>query len=314
MAIRFEMKVFGLLRRFFTGLGYKLLALLIAFLIWAGLLTGRTTYRDVEATVDLGGVGGGMVVSGDVPETIPIRVRGKGIEVIRMQDEDFNVSLRLDNFGPGRHVYTVSKSDIVYRGSRNIEIDGVLGTDAFEIEIQKRIAKSVPVRVQFEGRPRIGYYLGFSTVTPAKTTFFGPEPVMNSLDYVTVTIDVTGAKNPIKAIRTVEPPLPGVTVIGAREVEVRVNVEEGVAGVYRNVSVEVRDGGKVVPGKTDPPRVTVLLEGAKERLEKIKEPEVFIDIGGSGVEEGEYPVDISVDRYVSLMEIKPGYVDYIPVE
>ena len=77
MVARFEMRAFGFLRRFFAGLGYKLLALLIAFLIWAGLLTGRTTYRDVEAAVDLGGVRGGMVESGDVPENDPIRGRSK---------------------------------------------------------------------------------------------------------------------------------------------------------------------------------------------------------------------------------------------
>jgi YbbR domain-containing protein len=314
MAVRFEMKAFGVLRRFFAGLGYKLLALLIAFLIWAGLLTGRTTYKDIEAPVDLGGVGTGMVVSGDIPESIPIRISGKGIEVIRVKEEDFAVNLRLDNFGPGKHVYTVSKDDVLYRGDRNVEVDGILGANEFEIEIQKRIAKSVPVRVQFEGRTRVGYYLGLPTVTPAETTFFGPETVINGLDYVTVTVDVTGIKNPIAAVRPVEPPLPGVTVIGAKEVEVRVNVEEGVMETYNNVPVEVHDGGKVVPGKTDPARVTVSLEGAKDRLDKIKTPEAFIDVSGSAGEEGEYPVDVSVDKRVSLLDVKPAYVRYMTSE
>lgn len=314
MVARFEMRAFGFLRRFFAGLGYKLLALLIAFLIWAGLLTGRTTYRDVEAAVDLGGVGGGMVVSGDVPETVAIRVRGKGIEIVRVKDEDFTVSLRLDNYGPGKHVYVVSEHDIIYRGARDVEVDRVLGADEFEIEIQKRVAKSVPVRVQFDGRPRAGYYLGFATVSPAKTTFFGPEPVVNGLDYVTVSVEVSGVKTSVLAIETVEPPLPGLTVIGAKEVEVYVHVEEGVTETYRNVPLEVRDGGKVVPGKTDPGRVTVVLEGAPERLDNIERPGAFIDVAGSAGEEKEYPVDVSIGDYVTLIEVKPAYVKYVSGE
>jgi YbbR domain-containing protein len=310
MVARLEMRVFGFLRRFFAGLGYKLLALLIAFLIWAGLLTGRTTYRDVEVAVDLGGVGGGMVVSGDIPETVAVRVRGKGIEIVRVKDEDFTVSLRLDNFGPGKHVYTVSDRDIIYRGPRDVKIDRVLGADEFEIEIQKRVAKSVPVRVQFDGRPRAGYYLGFPTVSPAKTTLFGPEPVINGLDYVTVTVDVSGVRTSVLANETVEPPLPGLTVIGAKEVEVYVHVEEGVTETYRNVPIEVREGGKVVPGKTDPARVTVVLEGAPERLDDIESPGAFIDVAGSTGEEKGYRVDVSSDEYVSLVEVKPASVKY----
>jgi len=313
MVARFEMRAFGFLRRFFAGLGYKLLALLIAFLIWAGLLTGRTTYRDVEAAVDIGG-SGGMVVSGDVPETVAIRVRGKGIEIIRVKDEDFIVGLRLDNFGPGKHVYTVSEHDVIYRGARDVEVDRVLGADEFEIEIQKRVAKSIPVRVQFDGRPRAGYYLGFPTVSPAKTTLFGPEPVINGLDYITVTVDVSGVKTSVLATIGVEPPLPGLTVIGAKKVEVYVKVEEGVTETYRNVPVEVREGGSVIPGRTDPSRVTVVLEGTKERLDEIETPGPFIDVARSAGEGKEYPVDVSSDDYVSLIEVKPAYVKYVSRE
>ncbi|UCE26173.1 MAG: hypothetical protein JSW52_07350 [Candidatus Coatesbacteria bacterium] len=313
MAARFEMRVFGFLRRFFAGLGYKLLALLIAFLIWAGLLTARTTYRDIEAAVDLGGAGG-MVVSGDIPETVAVRVRGKGIEIVRVRDEDFTVSLRLDNYGPGKHVYTISEYDVIYRGDRDVKVDRVLGADEFEIEIQKRVAKSVPVRVQFDGRPRAGYYVGFPTVSPAKTTFFGPEPVINGLDYVTVSVDISGVKTSVLAIEAVEPPLPGLTVIGAKEVEVYVHVEEGLTEVYKNVPIEVREGGKVVPGRTEPGRVTVVLEGARERLDKMENPSAFVDVEGAVGEEKEYPVDVSSDDYVSLIEVKPAYVKYVPGE
>jgi YbbR domain-containing protein len=314
MVRRVEMKVSGLLRRFFAGLGYKLLALLIAFLIWAGLLTGRTTYRDIEVVVDVGGVGGDMVISGDVPKTVPVRVRGKGIEVVRLKEADFVVNLRLDNFGPGKHVYKVSNSDIIYRGGRKIEVDSVLGADEFEVEIQKRVAKSVPVRVQFEGSPRPGYYIGLPTVTPARTTFFGPEPVMIGLDYVTVSVDISGAKSAITAFRTVEPPLPGVTVIGVKEVEVKVNVEEGVTRVYRNVPVEVRDVDTVVPGITEPARVTIIVEGAAERLEPIESPVAYIELSGTVGRGDEYPVDVSLSKFISLMEVRPAHVKYVSGE
>lgn len=77
------------LRDFFTrNLGYKLVALLLALLLWFDVTTDETTIIDYPVPLRIAVEGQDMIVVNDPPDEVEVSFSGSGKELIRLDKDD----------------------------------------------------------------------------------------------------------------------------------------------------------------------------------------------------------------------------------
>ncbi|MEE9457061.1 MAG: CdaR family protein [bacterium] len=307
MVRRVEMELRGRLRRLFGNLGFKVLALLLAVLVWFIIASGREGYREVEAPVELEGVPEGITVDGPEPERVLLRVAGKGRDLFGLRAADFKVVLNLADKDAGVYPVGLSTADVIYAGDKDVTVEEILSERIVIVKLERRVTKSIPIKVDFSGSPRAGFYLGVPEVRPAKATLYGSVTVLDKVRAVSVIVDAAGRDAPFGAEVPIRAPA-GITLVGADEAAVTVSVGPGERRSFGGVRVTVRgvDRGAY---ELRPAEVSITLEGEAGRLAALGSLSAEIYPRGSG----KYPVRVDVPDHVTLIAVSPGEVEAVLV-
>ncbi len=305
MPRRVEMELRGRLRRLFGNLGFKVLALLLAVAVWFFIASGRESYREVEAPVELEGVPDGITVNGLDPERVSFRVAGKGRDLFGLRVADFKVVINLADKDAGVYPIGLTTADVIYAGDQNVTVEEILSERTVIVELERRVTKSVPIKVDFSGSPRTGFYLGLPEVRPAKATLYGSVRVLDKVRAVSVTVDAEGREAPFGAEVPVRSPA-GITLVGADEATVTVPVGPGERRSFGGVPVKAR-GAERGAYELRPAEISITLEGEAGRLAAVESLSAEIYPQGPG----KYPVKIDVPDHVTLVAASPPEVEAV---
>lgn len=303
MARRVEMELRGRLRRLFGNLGFKVLALLLAVLFWFFIASGREGYREIEAPVELEGVPDGITVNGPEPKKLSFRVAGKGRDLFGLRAADFKVVINLVDKDAGVYPVSLTTADVIYAGDEDVTVEEILSERSVIVELERLVTKSVPIKVDFSGSPRAGFYLGVPEVRPAKATLHGSVTVLDKVRAVSVVVDAGGRDAPFGAEVPIRAPA-GITLVGADEATVKVPVGPGERRSFGGVRVTAR-GAERGAYELRPAEVSVTLEGEAGRLAALGP--VSADVFPRGP--GKYPVRVKVPAHVALIAVTPGEVE-----
>lgn len=133
------------LRDFFTqNLGYKLVALALALLLWFDVTSDETALIDYPVPLSIAVEGGDMIVTNDVPHEVDVRFSGTGKELLRLDRDrlairkevrgDENDTLQID-LGP---------QDVQRPGDLNVVPTGVIPS-RITVVTDRFIEKTVPL-------------------------------------------------------------------------------------------------------------------------------------------------------------------------
>ena len=133
------------LRDFFTqNLGYKLVALALALLLWFDVTSDETALIDYPVPLSIAVEGGDMIVTNDVPHQVDVRFSGTGKELLRLDRDrlairkevrgDENDTLQID-LGP---------QDVQRPGDLNVVPTGVIPS-RITVVTDRFIEKTVPL-------------------------------------------------------------------------------------------------------------------------------------------------------------------------
>ncbi len=306
MARRVEMEFRGRVRRLFGNLGWKVLALVLAVACWFFIASGRRSYRELEVPLEFAGVPEGCTVGGSYPQKYLVRVSGKGRDLFRVRASDFKIVVNVAEKDPGVYRVDLSPADVIYSGHGDLKVEEILSDKIVMLELERRITKSVPVRADFRGAPRTGFYLGLPDIQPAKATLYGSATILDKVSAVAVTVDVTGRDSPFVADVAIKAP-GGITLVGADAARVSVPVRRGVRRTFADVPV-VAKGGTAASYKLSPPRVAITLEGEEGRLAGFGPPLASVAPRGPGP----YPVKVDVPEHVTFVSVSPNEVEAEP--
>ena len=92
----------GFLRKYiFANAGMKVLALAISFLLWATYTAEPYAEVGFQVPLEFTTIPAQLEISGDVPTTVRVRVRGRSALLRRMVAADLNLRIDLKNAGVG---------------------------------------------------------------------------------------------------------------------------------------------------------------------------------------------------------------------
>jgi hypothetical protein len=187
------------------NLGLKLASLLLALLLYGHVVTDQEREETVPIPVRVSGLPDSLATSGDLPQRINARVRGKWRDLIRLSLTPHGLPLDLAGVEPGQFRATITAEDVQRRAipaelAKGVLVSEVLDPRTVDVRVEPRVEKRVRVVPRVVGSPAAGYRLdGEAAATPDSVTVSGPASVLAGIDsLVTLAVDIAGERAKIQ--------------------------------------------------------------------------------------------------------------------
>lgn len=209
---------------FFTDIGTKLLALVIAVSLWFVANLQYDVEKNIQIDINYANLPLGLVIANNPPEKLTVRVRGPRSQLSSVTSNNMLFTVDLSNLGKGMSLYEITTDQIV--PPRDVQVTGISPAE-IEVDIDKLSDKNVKV-VPSIGPLEAGYeIMGEPEVAPSHIKIRGPESLITKIKSITTDpVLVEGEK----AKFTIEVPLRSpyslVKVVGNNTVRVTVDIEE----------------------------------------------------------------------------------------
>jgi YbbR domain-containing protein len=242
-----------------------LLAFILAVVVWvsAVLTADPNEERIFNRTVSLVGQASNLMLVENPPGQARITIRAPRSILSEITNNTSLVQAWVDLSG-------------IENGSHNLPVQVRVDTTpvrvtkieppSYEIDLETIINKTFPVELSVNGDPAIGYRRGTVEINPASVTVSGPESLVNDIQQVIGSLDVSGASETVQTTVALQPVDADGNIVEAVTLNPRlVNVTQPVnlLGGFRTVVVKVVPVGQLASGyrlthiSVSPPTVTV---------------------------------------------------------
>ncbi len=169
----------------FDNLGLKLVALLLAVVVYLHVYTERPFTALISFTLQLDGLADSLSLSGPVPPAVQAELRGTGKQLIRLRLTEPRLKISLDGVAPGRFERTVSVEDLPLLASDRLEVERMVGPRMIDLQIERKVRRRIPAAARVEGSPAAGFvWQDRPIVEPSTVMVQGPERTVARLDSI----------------------------------------------------------------------------------------------------------------------------------
>lgn len=248
----------------FDNLGLKLVALLLAVLVYLNVYTDRQATMLISFPLQITDLADSLSLAGPSPTAVQAELRGTGKQLIRMRITEPPIKVSLAGVNPGRFERQLGASDLPLPVGGRLEIHRLVGPTTLELHVDRKIERTLPVAARIEGIPAPGVmWAGKVRVEPAEVQVTGPASAVAELDSIRLEpVSITGRRDTLRVI--VGPRgLPEWTRVepGTVELEAPLEAEQSRRVV---VDVEAPRGGE--PYRVTPRRVAVIVSGPRGQV------------------------------------------------
>ena len=191
----------------FENLGLKLIALLLAVLVYLNVYTDRPATMLVSFPIEYQDLADSLTLSGPAPAMVQVELKGTGKQLIGMRVREPRVRLSLAGAAYGRFERALAASDLPLPPHSGITVENLIGPRVIALQIDRKWFRDVPVKVQVAGVPAVGFaWTGEALVDPARVRVTGPQHELLALDsLVLAPIHIDGKRDTVRADVGLEP-------------------------------------------------------------------------------------------------------------
>jgi YbbR domain-containing protein len=293
----------------FRHLGLKALSVVLALLLWMIVSGEETVERGLRVPLELQQVPAGLELTGEVPATVDVRVRGASGTLSRVSTGDVVAVLDLRNARSGRRLFPLTPKDVrVPFGVEIVQVQPSALAMAFEPSASRR----VPVMPAVDGRPAPGYVVGSLEADPKTVEVIGPESaVRRATEALTEAVPVSGARERVQQTVTLGLIDPSLRLKNAETATVTVQIVP--APLERSLHgrpVHLRNVAPNLEAQAIPSAVDLTLRGSREALARVEADDMvaYVDLAGLGP--GQYSLTVHADSSpeVGVTRIEPSSV------
>lgn len=234
-----------------SNLTSLILSLLLAFVIWISAVTSGNPNVEAELSIpfEVRQQSSDMAIVDPVPQTIDLKVLAPESIIQGLEEENPLVAyINLTDITAGTYRFTVMiHIPDQLKPIRVLEQN----PEKLELKVSNLISKLLPVSIQVEGEPAIGYQTSGLSWDGSSTTITGLDSKIQEVSAVIGILDIADATGSIsrsislEARNTAGEIVDGVTF---QPEAVLVNQSISLQGGYRNLAVNVTTQGAVEPG------------------------------------------------------------------
>jgi YbbR domain-containing protein len=293
----------------FRHLGLKVLSVVLALLLWMIVSGEEMVERGLRVPLELQQVPVGLELTGEVPATVDVRVRGASGALSRVSTGDVVAVLDLRNARSGRRLFPLTPKDV--RVPFGVEIVQVQPS-ALGMAFEPSASRQVPVMPAVDGRPAPGYVVGSLEVDPKTVEVIGPESaVRRATEALTEPVSVSGARERVQQSVTLGLIDPSLRLKNAGTATVTVQIVP--APLERSLQgrpVHLRNVAPNLEAQAIPSAVGLTLRGSRQALARVEADDIvaYVDLAGLGP--GQYSLTVHADSSpeAGVTRIEPSSV------
>ena len=296
----------------FRQLGLKILAVLIASVLWFTVAGEHIVERSVRVPLVFRNIPQDLEIVGNAPDSVDVRIRGGSAVLSRVQGGEIVAVLDLATARAGSRLFPIRADEV--RAPFGVDVAQVTPA-TLSLELEKAGRRKVPVVPAIDGDPAPGFVVGRWTAEPSSVEIIGPDSrVRQVAEATTELVSVKDAKSRVRDNVTVGVADSSVRLVEAQSANITVEiwpapVERQLADVpirYRNLSDGLR-------ANLTPQLAHVTVRGSKENLAELRGDNIqaFVDLAGLG--SGRYNLRVQVDpadRF-GVVSIDPAVVSVV---
>jgi YbbR domain-containing protein len=261
-----------------TNLGLKALSLALAALLWFAIAAEKTSEMGVSVPVELQNLPKDLELTGDMVNTIEVRLRASPGVIQRLGPGEVSARLDLAGAAEGERIIHLGRDAIrVPFGIQVVKINPSMLTLSFERTLQKQ----VPVRPRLLGRPAKGYEVAELVSEPAEVRIAGPKSRVQEVESAfTEPISVEGAQASVSDVVSLGIDDALLRILDGSRVRVTARIREVVdSRTLSRLPIAVRGG----PGTPRPALVDVVLSGPASVMARLQASDVrpWVDSAGA---------------------------------
>jgi YbbR domain-containing protein len=278
----------------FRHLGLKVLSLVLALLLWMVVSGEETVERGLRVPLELLQVPAGLELTGEVPATVDVRVRGASGSLSRVSTGDVVAVLDLRSARSGRRLFPLTPEQV--RVPFGVEVVQVQPS-ALAMAFESSASRQVPVVPAVDGRPAPGYVVGLMTADPKTVEVIGPETAVRRVtEALTEPVSVSGARDHVRQnviLGLIDPSL-RLKNVRAAMVTVQI-VPAPLERSLRGRPVHLRNVPGTLEAQAIPSAVDLTLRGSREALARVEADDIvaYVDLAGLGP--GQYSLTVHAD-------------------
>lgn len=294
----------GLLKSLFSYPATKLFAILLAVVIWFYAKSTEVQERVFNAPVVAKNIEDQYLLSDIGKDTISIRLMGRGIDLMKMKEEEVLYVIDCDDMDDGRNKVKIDKDDVLIPKS-GIEVKEIEEIDDYVfVNIVKRMKKRVPIRPTITGMPSTGFYIYERPISePDYAVIYGSEDIVDDILYVTTeAIDVSDATESVT--REVQPltKRDDIDIFSPESVLITIPIEEFTERKFEDVEIVVPENVKDLIENIEE-SATILLRGPRNVIDEISTDEIKI-----------YPDQKQINQHKSVVELVYEAPEHLSVQ
>jgi len=293
----------------FRHLGLKLLSLAVALLLWMAIAGEEPVERGLRVPLELQQMPAGVELTGEVPATVDVRVRGGSSTLSQVLAGDVVAVLDLRSARPGRRVFPLTADQI--RVPFGVEVAQIIPS-AITMVFERTASRPVPVVPAVDGRPAPGFVVGPLTADPPIVEVEGPESaVSRATEAVTEPVSVSSARDRVSRTVTLGVLDPLLRLKNARSAVVSVQIVAApMERTLRDRPVHLRNLPPNLSAEAAPTAVDVALRGSRETIGRLEADDVvaYVDLAGLGAGQYQLTVHAEAAPEAGVTHIEPTTV------
>jgi YbbR domain-containing protein len=219
------------------NLGLKLVALLLAVLVYLNVYTDRPATMIVSFPIQIIDLPESLSLAGSAPAVVQAELRGTAKQLIRLRVTEPPVKVSLAGVGVGHFERALGIEDLPLPTGTQIQLDRLVSPRTIELQVDRKTTRMLPVAPTIEGQPAPAVmWDGTFETDPRRVSVTGPVAALARIDSVRLQpVSVAGKRDTVVA-RVGAQDLPDWCAMDPDHVEVRVPLE---ARLVRRMPVEV---------------------------------------------------------------------------
>lgn len=253
----------------------KILSLLFAILIWFIVTKEEKSILQLTVPLELKNLPYNLIISNIYPGKIDLRIQGSKSTLANLATGDVTVSLDISKGQIGKNRFFLRTENVKHPfGTEILMIEPPI----IPINIQKKLQKIIPLRLNIEGKPKKGFKVAETNLEPKAVTVAGPEKEIEKIKEIkTETINVDNQNQTFT--KEVSPIItsPRISLVTTEKIRAEVKIEEiDITRKFSNIPI------KIIPPdfKVDynPKTVDIILNGPPSIINSLDNAQIIVEI------------------------------------
>ncbi len=207
----------------FDNLGVKLVALLLAVVVYLHVYTERPANMIVSFPLEFEDLPDSLSLYGPAPRVVQAELKGTGKQLIRLKLTEPRLKVSMAGVVAGRFERPITADDLPLIPSDKIEVKRMVGPGLLVFQLDHKEARRVAVAPRVSGAPKSdAVWSGEVAVEPPTVVIHGPRRSLAHLDSIPLqivridgrrdTVRVQAGPDSLPPWCTVDPPTVAITI------------------------------------------------------------------------------------------------------